>query len=195
MTRTEFAPRLHARNINVSPVLQLNEYRSVILNERMSSKNAKQMTLLARDHSLGPRPLRNLNQIAAAMANEKISFRDLQNIVLERVAEDQATETKRQNVRELKQRKEDVTTWLESRSHMAEMLKRKPDADRMKERIGRIKGVHLALCSLHVAVKAALAQAAANRTRLTSELQIQAEDFDQKLCRSLQRQTFIDLIV
>ena len=115
--------------------------------------------------------------------------------MLERVAEDQATETKRQNVRELKQCREDVTTWLESRSHMAEMLKRKPDADRMKERIGRIKGVHLALCSLHVAVKAALAQAAANRTRLTSELQIQAEDFDQKLCRSLQRQTFIDLIV
>ena len=60
---------------------------NVILNERMSSKNAKQMMLLARDHSLGPRPLRNLNQIAAAMANEKISFRDLQNIVLERVAE------------------------------------------------------------------------------------------------------------
>ena len=195
MARTEFADRLRLRNINVSPVLQLNEYRSVILNERMSSKNAKQMMLLARDHSLGPRPLRNLNQIAAAMANEKISFRDLQNIVLERVAEDQATETKRQNVHELKQCREDVTTWLESRSHMAEMLKRKPDADRMKERIGRIKGVHLALCSLHVAVKAALAQAAANRTRLTSELQIQAEDFDQKLCRSLQRQTFIDLIV
>ena len=111
MARTEFADRLRLRNINVSPVLQLNDYRSVILNERMSSKNAKQMTLLARDHSLGPRPLRNLNQIAAAMANEKISFRDLQNIVLERVAEDQATETKRQNVRELKQCREDVTTW------------------------------------------------------------------------------------
>jgi len=115
--------------------------------------------------------------------------------LLERVAEDQATESKRQNVRELKQRREDVTTWLDSRTHMADILKRKPDADRMKERIGRIKGVHLALCSLHVAVKAALAQAAANRARLTSELQIQAEDFDQKLCRSLQRQTFIDLIV
>jgi hypothetical protein len=181
VTRSEFAPRLHARNINVSPVLQLNEYRSVILNERMSSKNAKQMALLARDHSLGPRPLRNLNQIAAAMANEKISFRDLQNIVLERVAEDQATESKRQNVRELKQRREDVTTWLDSRTHMADILKRKPDADRMKERIGRIKGVHMELCSLHVAVKAALAQAATDQERLTSERKAQAEAFDQAL--------------
>lgn len=181
VTRTEFAPRLHARNINVSPVLQLNEYRSVILNERMSSKNAKQMALLARDHSLGPRPLRNLNQIAAAMANEKISFRDLQNIVLERVAEDQATESKRQNVRELKQRREDVTTWLDSRTHMADISKRKPDADRMKERIGRIKGVHMELCSLHVAVKAALAQAAADQERLTIERKDKAEDFDQAL--------------
>lgn len=181
VTRTEFAPRLHARNINVSPVLQLNEYRSVILNERMSSKNAKQMALLARDHSLGPRPLRNLNQIAAAMANEKISFRDLQNIVLERVAEDQATESKRQNVRELKQRREDVTIWLDSRTHMAEILKRKPDADRMKDRIGRIKGVHLELCSLHVAVKAALAQAATDQERLTSDRKAEAEAFEQAL--------------
>lgn len=181
VTRTEFAPRLHARNINVSPVLQLNEYRSVILNERMSSKNAKQMALLARDHSLGPRPLRNLNQIAAAMANEKISFRDLQNIVLERVAEDQATESKRQNVRELKQRREDVTTWLDSRTHMAYILKRKPDADRMKKRIGRIKGVHMELCSLHVAVKAALAQAATDQERLTIDRKAKAEAFDQAL--------------
>lgn len=147
----------------------------------MSSKNAKQMMLLARDHSLGPRPLRNLNQIAAAMANEKISFRDLQNIVLERVAEDQATESKRQNVRELKQRREDVTTWLDSRTHMADILKRKPDADRMKERIGRIKGVHMELCSLHVAVKAALAQAATDQERLTRERKSQAEAFDQAL--------------
>lgn len=181
VTRTEFAPRLHARNINVSPVLQLNEYRSVILNERMSSKNAKQMALLARDHSLGPRPLRNLNQIAAAMANEKISFRDLQNIVLERVTEDQATESKRQNVRELKQRREDVTTWLDGRTHMAEIVKRKPDADRMKARIGRIKEVHLELCSLHVAVKAALAQAATDQERLTNDRKTKAEAFDQEL--------------
>jgi hypothetical protein len=60
-------------------------------------------------------------------------------------------------------------------------LKRKPDADRMKERIGRIKGVHMELCSLHVAVKAALAQAATDQERLTSERKAQAEAFDQAL--------------
>lgn len=180
VTRAEFANRLRLRNINVSPVLQLNEYRSVILNERMSSKNAKQMALLARDHSLGPRPLRNLNQIAAAMANEKISFRDLQNIVLERVAEDQATDSKRQNVRELKQRREDVTAWLDRRAHMAEILKRRPDADRMMERVKSLKGLHIELCSLHVAVKAALAQAKADKTRLSNERQVRADAFDQQ---------------
>lgn len=181
VTRSEFANRLRLRNIDVSPVLQLNEYRSVILNERMSSKNAKQMMLLARDHSLGPRPLRNLNQIAAAMANEKISFRELRNIVLERVAEDQATETKRQNVRELKQRREDVTTWLESRGHMVDILKRKPDAGRMKERVTRIKGVHKELCALHVAVKAAIAQAAADRERLNIDLNTKTGAFEKNL--------------
>lgn len=178
VTRREFSDRLRARGINVTSPLQLSEYRSVILNERTSSKSAKVLASLAREHSLGPRPLRNLHQISAAMANEKIDFRDLKNIVLERVAEDQASETKRQNVRELKQRKEDVNAWLERRSHMAEILKRKPDADRMKERIGRIKGLHLELCSLHVAVKAALSQAAADRDNLARDRQTQSEAFD-----------------
>lgn len=181
VTRKEFLIRTRARNVHVTRLLQLNEYRSVILNERLSTKSAQELMGLAREHSLGPRPLRNLNQISAAMANEKINFRDLQNIVLERVAEDQATETKRQNVRELKQRKEDVNAWLERRGHMAEILKRKPDAERMKERVNRIKGLHLELCSLHVAVKAALTQAKADHTRLTGEREQQAKSFDDEV--------------
>lgn len=181
VTRKEFLVRTRARNIHVTRLLQLNEYRSVILNERLSTKSAKELMGLAREHSLGPRPLRNLNQISAAMANEKISFRDLQSIVLERVAEDQATETKRQNVRELKQRKEDVSAWLDRRSHMAEILKRKPDADGMKARVVRIKGLHLEMCSLHVAVKAALAQARADQSRLTGEREQQAKAFDDEV--------------
>ena len=74
-----------------------------------------------------------------------------------------------------------MTTWLDSRTHMADILKRKPDADRMKARIGRIKGVHMELCSLHVAVKAALTQAATDQEQLTSARKSQAEAFDQAL--------------
>ena len=181
VTRKEFLARTRLRNIHVTRLLHLNEYRSVILNERLSTKSAKELMGLAREHSLGPRPLRNLNQISAAMANEKINFRDLQSIVLERVAEDQATETKRQNVRELKQRKEDVNAWIERRAHMAEIVKRKPDAERMKERVARIKGLHLEMCSLHVAVKAALVQSRADQARLMWEREQQAKAFDDEI--------------
>lgn len=156
--RREFKARAEARGIEVTRLLSLHEYRSVILHERTNAKNAKELIALARQHSLGPRSLRNLHQIAAAMANETIKFQDLKNIVLERVSEDQASESKRPNVRELKQSKEAVARWIESRSHMADILKRRPEADRMRERITQIKGLHLDLCSLHVAVKGALAQ-------------------------------------
>ena len=181
LSRKEFLIRTRARNVSVTPVLPLSEYRSVILNERLNTKSAKEMMALAREHSLGPRPLRNLNRISAAMANEKIEFRDLKNIVLEHVAENQAIDSKRQNVRELKQRKEDVNAWLERRKHMAELHKRKPDADRMKERIARIKGLHLELCALHVAVKAALHQVRADHARLHGERERQAIAFDEGL--------------
>lgn len=181
LSRKEFLLRTRARNVSVTPVLQLSEYRSVILNERLSTKNAKELMALAREHSLGPRPLRNLNRISAAMANEKIEFRDLKNIVLEHVAENQAIDSKRQNVRELKQRKEDVNAWLERRKHMAELQKRKPDADRMKQRIDSIKGLHLEMCSLHVAVKAALSQVRADHARLLNDRDTQAKTFDDAL--------------
>jgi len=181
LSRKEFLIRTRARGVSVTPVLQLSEYRSVILNERLNTKSAKEMIALAREHSLGPRPLRNLNRISAAMANEKIEFRDLKNIVLEHVAENQAIDSKRQNVRELKQRKEVVNAWLERRKHMAELHKRKPDADLMRERVDRIKGLHLEMCSLHVAVKAALHQIRADHARLLSDRTRQATAFVEEL--------------
>lgn len=167
--RREFKARAEARGIEVTRLLSLHEYRSVILQERTNARNAKELMALARQHSLGPRSLRNLHQIAAAMANETIKFQDLKNIVLERVSEDQASETKRPNVRELKQSKEAVARWIENRAHMADILRRKPDADRMRERIILINGLHLDLCSLHVAVKGALVQGRREEEALRSK--------------------------
>lgn len=156
VTREDFKARVEAMGFEVSRKLSLHQYRSVILNERLPTKEGVELRRLAAVHSLGPRALYNLDQIAAAMANEKINFRDLQNIVLERVSDASSAGTKPVNVRELKQNRESVVRWLEARAHLADILARKPDAIKMGQRISKIKGLHLELCTLHVAVKSAI---------------------------------------
>lgn len=167
--RDEFKARVEAMGVEVTRRLSLHQYRAVILNERLSTKEGIELRRLAALHSLGPRALYNLDQISAAMANERINFRDLQNIVLERVSDAHTVGVKPTNVRELKQNKESVSRWMEARAHLADILKRKPDAQRIKERVARIKGLHLELCSLHVAVKSALGQANIEHEQLLAQ--------------------------
>ncbi len=167
--RDEFKARVEATGVEVTRRLSLHQYRAVILNERLSTKEGVELRRLAALHSLGPRALYNLDQISAAMANEKINFRDLQNIVLERVSDAHTVGVKPSNVRELKQNKDSVSRWMEARTHLADILKRKPEAQRIKERVAKIKGLHLELCSLHVAVKSALGQANVEHEQLRAQ--------------------------
>jgi hypothetical protein len=167
--RDEFKARVEAMGVEVTRRLTLHQYRAVILNERLSTKEGVELRRLAALHSLGPRALYNLDQISAAMANEKINFRDLQNIVLERVSDAHTVGVKPTNVRELKQNKESVSRWIEARAHLADILKRRPDAQRIRERVATIKGLHLELSSLHVAVKSALTQAKTEHGQLLAQ--------------------------
>ncbi|MDQ3060916.1 MAG: ATP-binding protein [Pseudomonadota bacterium] len=156
--REEFKARVEALGYSVSRKLFLHQYRSVILNERLLTKEGGELRRLAALHSLGPAPLYNLDQIAAAMANEKISFRDLQNIVIERVSDAQADASPAAGSRELKRNREDVSRWLDDRDHLAKIMAARPDAEKMLARAGRVKGLHLTLCTLQLAVKQALGQ-------------------------------------
>lgn len=178
--RDEFKSRVEAMGVEVTRRLTLHQYRAVILNERLSTKEGVELRRLAALHSLGPRALYNLDQISAAMANEKINFRDLQNIVLERVSDAHTVGVKPTNVRELKQNKESVSRWMEARTHLADILKRRPDAQRIKERVAKIKGLHLELCSLHVAVKSALAQVNAEHAQLLIQIGEQSNLFKEQ---------------
>jgi hypothetical protein len=156
--REEFKARVEALGYAVSRKLFLHQYRSVILNERLLTKEGGELRRLAALHSLGPAPLYNLDQIAAAMANEKISFRDLQNIVIERVSDAQADASPAAGSRELKRNRDDVSRWLDDRDHLAKIMTARPDAEKMLARASRVKGLHTALCSLQVAVSQALGQ-------------------------------------
>lgn len=156
ITREDFAPRLRKRGITVTQRLELSEYRSVILGERSNSKSAKELRDLASMYSLGPKSLRNLDEIAVAMTQERIGFRDLQNIILQRVENELEASGSRKTTRELKQRREDVKSWLDRLRHLQLIQGRKPDADRIAGRIDKIKGHDAQLCALHAAVNNAL---------------------------------------
>ena len=143
--REEFKARVESLGYAVSRKLFLHQYRSVILNERLLTKEGGELRRLAALHSLGPAPLYNLDQIAAAMANEKISFRDLQTIVIERVSDAQADASPAAASRELKRNREDVSRWLEDRDHLAKIMAARPEAEKMLTRAGRVKASYLGM--------------------------------------------------
>ena len=173
--REDFKARVESLGYAVSRKLFLHQYRSVILNERLLTKEGGELRRLAALHSLGPAPLYNLDQIAAAMANEKISFRDLQNIVIERVSDTQADASPAAASRELKRNRDDVSRWLDDRDHLAKIMAARPEAEKMLARAGRVKSLHLALTTLHLAVKQALSQSEGE----FAELDRQQADLDQ----------------
>lgn len=72
VTREEFNDRVRAMGFDVTRKLFLHQYRSVILNERLPTKEGAELHALAAKHSLGPAPLYNLEQIAAAMVADGV---------------------------------------------------------------------------------------------------------------------------
>lgn len=157
VTRDEFKARVEAMGIEVSPKLFLHQYRSVILSENLSTKEGRELRRLAARHALGPRPLRHLDQIAAAMANEKISFRDLQSIVIDRVSDTEFGGGE-VNQRTLKKNRSDVSRWIDDHKHLTAVMRHAPKAKEMAGGVAKLRDHHMALCSLHVAVKEARTQ-------------------------------------
>lgn len=154
----DFPARAERLGAQLSQRLPLNLYRSVILNEKLPTKEGARIRDLAAKHSLGPGPLTHLDQIAAAMANEKISFRDLQNIVIDRITDQGVNVRANSNNRDLRKKRKDVVKWIHDRDHMVRVMAQAPQAKILKERVERVRGQHLRMCSLHLFVKEALNQ-------------------------------------
>lgn len=157
VTRDEFKGRVEAMDVAVTRRLALHQYRSVILSENLPTKEGRELRSLSALHSLGPKPMRHLDQIAAAMANEKISFRDLQSIVIDRVSDADAGGAE-VSQRTLKKNKGDVVSWLDNYKHLSKVMRLEPKARELAQRVTTIRGHHLALCGLHIAVKEAYRQ-------------------------------------
>lgn len=169
VTREDFPARAERMGAQLSQKLHLNLYRSVILKERLHTKEGQRVRDLAERHSLGSRPLTHLDQIAAAMVNEKISFADLRNIAIDRISDTSSSDKPSTITRELRKRPKDVVKWLDDLNHLNSVMGKAPLAQAVAKTIERVQNHHLQLCSLHQAVKAALRQVEGEQAQLIEE--------------------------
>lgn len=188
--REDFKARVEKLGIPVEQKLTLSEYRSVILNERAASKNAVSLRSLASAHSLAPvgTTLQGLDHIAAAMGNEKISFRDLQDIVVERITSSISEEGGRHTVREIKKGARDVSSWLADLQHLRDLKARQPQAEELAKACAVVQSTEGNLRELRSSVKAHLLSTSEEKERLIRErgqtelsLQEQAERLRERL--------------
>ncbi|GKT26059.1 ATP-binding protein [Acidovorax sp. SUPP3334] len=149
--RDRFKDRLEAMNIEVSPRFELHEYRSVILYEHRHTKEARSLRPWAARHSLGPSSLFGLDLIAVAMTSEKITFRDLQNLVLERLNDSAFEGARNSNARLLRKDRKDVDSWLANVKHAKEVLNDTARKKVIEEQAGKVGQIALDLGSLRAA--------------------------------------------
>lgn len=150
-----FKARAEAAGVWVSEQLPPSRYRSVILRERSQGRTSEKNRDLYLEHSLGPKELRNLGPIAAAISTEKINFDDLRRIVVDLVTQD-AQDTTKDGILTQKPIREDIKKWLETRDHVAAILAMEPEAKRLKEKADLLQKRHVQLCSLHSSARKAL---------------------------------------
>jgi hypothetical protein len=173
VTREDFKARVERFGIPVEQKLTLSDYRSVILNERATTKNAVALRNLAAAHSLGPTgtTLQGLDHIAAAMGNEKISFRDLQDIVVERITSSISDEAGKHTTREIKKGARDVSSWLTDLQHLRDLKAKQPQSEELSRACANVQKTELTLRELRSAVKNLVASNADEKLTLTREKQ------------------------
>jgi DNA repair exonuclease SbcCD ATPase subunit len=165
-----FKARAEADGVWVSQALSPSQYRSVILREKPMTKNAAKLRELALEHSLGPKELRNLGPIAAAISTEKINFDDLRRIVVDRVTQDTISASP-DGILAQKPIKEDIKRWLDTREHVASILAKAQDAERLKEKAAQLQRRHKRLCALNAAAKRSIQQCLEQKGDLDKEIE------------------------
>lgn len=150
-----FKARAEAAGAWVSEQLQPSRYRSVILREKSQGRASEKNRDLYLEHSLGPKELRNLGPIAAAISTEKINFDDLRRIVVDLVTQD-AQDTTKDGILTQKPIRDDIKKWLDTREHVAAILALEPEAKRLKEKADLLQKRHVQLCALHASARKAL---------------------------------------
>lgn len=137
-TRDDMEAWARARNVPDSGRLDTIDYRRVILHLHSEGRDATRLARLARDYSLGPGPLPNLDRIVGAVTREKVSFEDLQAAVVSVIEGDQRSA----HQKVLRERRRDVERWLSDRDACEAALKLEKDGQttEMAEQIASFRG-------------------------------------------------------
>lgn len=168
--RDRFKDRLEAIGIEVSPRFELHEYRSVILYEHRHTKEARSLRPWAARHSLGPSSLYGLDLIAVAMTSEKLSFRDLQSLVLERLNDSAYEGARNSNARQMRKDRRDVDSWLANVKHAQDVLGDTARKKVIEDQAGKVGQIALDLGSLRAACEVSIDWRAAELDALEVDL-------------------------
>lgn len=185
LKRDEFKSQIEGMGVRVSPAMSLSQYRRVILRDKAETKDMVRFRQLAEEHSLAPGMLRGLDQIAAAMGPEALSFSTLQDIVTGRIAARLGAEGK--TMRELKKPAKDVSSWLVSHDHLSKVEAKRAVATELSKACKAIQTLDLDLSQMRAAAEALIdqkqTQIGANRvkrSRLVDQAEREAADLAAK---------------
>ncbi|OUM00715.1 ATP-binding protein [Variovorax sp. JS1663] len=168
--RDRFKDRLESMGIEVSPRFELHEYRSVILYEHRHTKEGRSLRSWAARHSLGPSSLYGLDLIAVAMTSEKLSFRDLQSLILERLNDSVYEGARNSNSRQMRKDRKDVDSWLANVKHAQDVLNETVRKKVIEEQVGKVGEMAMDLGSLRAACEVSIDRRAAELDMLDLEI-------------------------
>lgn len=188
--REDFKAHVEAMGVEVERKLMLHQWRAVVLGERTVSKDGAELRRLAALHSLGPKPLQGLDHIAAAMANERLSFKDLQTIVLERISS--AMGDDRQNVREIKRNGRDVAAWLENAQHLSDLKELRSEEKRLTELCTVVATADERMRSIHAAASSQRQSLDDESRSLQARIIVASDDHARRVDEAQKQQTILD---
>jgi hypothetical protein len=146
---------VESMQIEVSQQLTHAEYRAVILNSVGLTKNAQKLRRLAALHSLAPGSLAGLDDIAAALGPEAISFQAMQQLVVDQVTTEMSGDNKA--VRQLRKNADDLSRWLDGHEHLTKLKERAPDAQRLAQAAADLRSIDEGLREMRRAARGLLA--------------------------------------
>lgn len=119
-----------------SRVLQISEYRTVILGLAANTQKAVELRRMSVEYGFGSR-LTNLDRLISAVAKEKLDFKDFVRLAVTIVQERLNARGDGQNTHRLtlRQSKDHIERWLRDRSALAAAYAMAKDVDLLKEAI------------------------------------------------------------
>ncbi len=146
-----------AMGAQCSKLLDIAEYRAVILGTEARTQDAKELRRLSTFYGFGSR-LTNLDRLIAAVAKEKLDFKDFVRLAITIVQERLSTHgdaPSRQKVT-LRQSKDQIANWLRDRGALEKAFSMEKEVDLLREALEQLSNAEASLRAVRQEVAPAL---------------------------------------